>query len=198
MDREPDADLVLQALHIKGRATREVIEAVLGAGTAAAIEPLEADGLIAVTKVGYKVTDAGRSRAEELYAAERQQAGAVGDDVYEAFLPINDDLKQIVTDWQCRIIDGEVVLNEHNDQAHDDAVIARLRATDAAITAALAPLSAALPRFDAYARRLQRALASIDAGDHSMVAAPIKDSYHTVWFELHEELLLLTGRPRTE
>ncbi len=31
-----------------------------------------------------------------------------------------------------------------------------------------------------------------------MVAAPNKDSYHTVWFELHEELLVLSGRPRTE
>ena len=31
-----------------------------------------------------------------------------------------------------------------------------------------------------------------------MVAAPIKDSYHTVWFELHEELIVLSGRERTE
>ncbi len=189
---------MLQVLHIKGRATREVIEAALGVHAATAFERLEAEGLIAVTKAGYKVTDAGRARVGELYAGERQQAGAVVEDVYEAFLPINADLKQIVTDWQCRIIDGEVVLNEHNDHAHDDAVIARLKATDAHVTDALAPLSAALPRLDAYARRLQRALASIDAGDHSMVAAPIKESYHTVWFELHEELLLLTGRPRTE
>ena len=55
-----------------------------------------------------------------------------------------------------------------------------------------------LPRFDGYARRLRRALDAISAGDHTMVAAPIKDSYHTVWFELHEELLVLSGRQRTE
>ena len=31
-----------------------------------------------------------------------------------------------------------------------------------------------------------------------MFAAPIKDSYHTVWFELHEDLLLLSGNERKE
>ena len=31
-----------------------------------------------------------------------------------------------------------------------------------------------------------------------MVAAPVKDSYHTVWFELHEELIILSGRNRAD
>ena len=182
----------------RGGPRREAIEAALDADQAAAIELLEADGLIEITRAGYKVAETGRSRVDELYARERREAAAVVEGVYEAFLPINDDLKQIVTDWQCRIVDGELILNDHQDREHDDAVIARLRATDAEVTDALAPLSAVLPRFDSYTRRLRRALAGIDAGDHSMVAAPIKDSYHTVWFELHEELLVLTGRPRTE
>ena len=29
-----------------------------------------------------------------------------------------------------------------------------------------------------------------------MMAAPIKDSYHTLWFEMHEELIELCGRSR--
>jgi pyruvate,orthophosphate dikinase len=29
-----------------------------------------------------------------------------------------------------------------------------------------------------------------------MLASPLKDSYHTVWFEFHEELIALTGRDR--
>jgi hypothetical protein len=29
-----------------------------------------------------------------------------------------------------------------------------------------------------------------------MIASPLKDSYHTVWFELHEELMHLSGRSR--
>ena len=120
------------------------------------------------------------------------------EDVYEAFLPINDQVKQIVTDWQLREVDGTMVLNDHQDPAYDARVIERLRALDAEIEATLARLSAALPRFDGYTRRLQRALVEIDAGDRTMVAAPIKDSYHTVWFELHEDLLVLSGRQRVE
>ena len=38
-------------------------------------------------------------------------------DVYESFLPINDEVKQIVTDWQMRIVDGQIVLNDHRTAA---------------------------------------------------------------------------------
>ena len=58
--------------------------------------------------------------------------------------------------------------------------------------------SIALPRFEVYPRRLQRAVTLVGDGDHSMVAAPVKDSYHTVWFELHEELIILAGRNRAD
>jgi pyruvate,orthophosphate dikinase len=44
--------------------------------------------------------------------------------------------------------------------------------------------------------RLARAAAAVRAGDGTMVASPFKDSYHTVWFELHEELMHLSGRDR--
>jgi pyruvate,orthophosphate dikinase len=52
------------------------------------------------------------------------------------------------------------------------------------------------PRLKPFARRLARAASAIAAGDGSMIASPLKDSYHTVWFELHEELIHLAGRDR--
>jgi len=30
------------------------------------------------------------------------------------------------------------------------------------------------------------------------IASPRVDSYHSAWFELHEELILLTGRTRAD
>jgi pyruvate,orthophosphate dikinase len=191
-------DELLQVLCIKGRAKPDVLEAAVDADVAAAIEQCERDGLVENTKLGYRVTDIGRARVDERYASERQVAAHVIDDVYEIFVPINDQVKQIVTDWQLREVDGAMVLNDHQDGAYDASVIARLRDLDAEIETALAQLCSALPRFDGYTRRLQRALDAIDAGDLTMVAAPIKDSYHTVWFELHEELLVLSGRERVE
>ena len=35
--------------------------------------------------------------------------------MYETFLPINDEVKQVVTDWQMRVVDGQIVLNDHQD-----------------------------------------------------------------------------------
>jgi pyruvate,orthophosphate dikinase len=188
----------LQVLCIKGRARPDVLAAAVDADVAAVIEQCEREGLVENTKLGYRVTDSGRARADERYARERQEAGPVLEDVYEIFVPINDQVKQIVTDWQLREVDGSMILNDHQDPAYDASVIARLRDLDGEVETALVQLSSALPRFDGYTRRLQRALDAISAGDQTMVAAPIKDSYHTVWFELHEELLLLTGRERVE
>ena len=191
-------DHLLQVLCLKGRATHEALGAAVEADPAAAIAEFEAAGLVESTKLGYRATDLGRTRADELYAYERKQAGEVIDDVYDSFVPINDDIKQIVTDWQMRQVDGELAVNDHSDSRHDQRVIARLRRTDAKVSVALGPLSDALNRFDLYPRRLRRALTLIGEGDHSMLAAPLKDSYHTVWFELHEELIILSGRSRAD
>jgi pyruvate, orthophosphate dikinase len=191
-------DHLLQVLCLKGRATHEALGAAVEADPTAAIAELEAAGLVESTKLGYRATDLGRTRADELYAYEREQAGRVIDDVYDSFVPINDDIKQIVTDWQMRQIGGELTVNDHSDSRHDERVIARLRRTDAKVSTALAPLLDAVARFDLYPRRLRRALTLIGEGDHSMLAAPLKDSYHTVWFELHEELIILSGRSRAD
>ena len=191
-------DHLLQVLCLKGRATHEALGVAVDADATAAIAELEAAGLVEGTKFGYRVTDLGRGRVDELYAEERERAGAVIDDVYGSFVPINDDVKQIVTDWQMRPVGGELTVNDHSDSRHDERVIARLRRTDAKVSTALRPLASALTRFDVYPRRLRRALTLIGDGDHSMLAAPLKDSYHTVWFELHEELIILSGRRRAD
>jgi pyruvate,orthophosphate dikinase len=194
-------DHLLQVVAVKGRASHEALAAAVdtdAAAASAAVAELESAGLVESTRLGFKVTELGRTHVDRLYAREREQAGPVIDDVYEAFGPINDDIKQIVTDWQMRPVDGELTLNDHRDRRYDEAVIERLRHTDGRVSTALAPLTTALQRFEVYPRRLERALTRFCDGDESMLAAPLKDSYHTVWFELHEELIILSGRTRDE
>jgi pyruvate,orthophosphate dikinase len=189
-------DVLLQVLHVKGRATLDALATAVQADPTEVVARLVADGLVEDSRFGYKLTPAARRRVDELYATEREHARPVIDDVYAAFEPINDEIKQIVTDWQMRPVGGELTVNDHADHRYDQAVIGRLRHTDAKVGASLAPLTAALPRFALYPERLGRALALVDEGDHSMLAAPLKDSYHTVWFELHEELITLANRTR--
>jgi hypothetical protein len=55
-----------------------------------------------------------------------------------------------------------------------------------------------LPRLNAYSTKLIAALDKIKAGDTAWLTRPLIDSYHTVWFELHEELIGAIGMTRKE
>ena len=55
-----------------------------------------------------------------------------------------------------------------------------------------------LPRLASYARRLDTAAAAAAAGDGLYIASPRVDSYHGVWFELHEDLIRLAGKTREQ
>ena len=116
----------------------------------------------------------------------------------DAFLALDHRMKETVTAWQMREVDGAQAFNDHSDAAYDAKVLDGLAALHADASAWLRPLVAGLPRLAAYHRRLERALAAARAGDHRYVASPRVDSYHGVWFELHEDLILLAGRNRAD
>jgi hypothetical protein len=49
-----------------------------------------------------------------------------------------------------------------------------------------------------YAQKLLAALEAAEDGDREWVSDVRRESYHTVWFELHEDLLRIMGRAREE
>ena len=53
-------------------------------------------------------------------------------------------------------------------------------------------------RFANYSAKLIKALEKSEDGELEWVSDAKLDSYHTVWFELHEDLLRLLGRSREE
>lgn len=115
--------------------------------------------------------------------------------LYEAFLPINRRLRDVCTAWQCHP-DGRA--NDHSDDAYDAGVRDELDDVHEAISPILRRLAATLPRTEDYLPRLTSALERLDDGDHSWLASPVIDSYHTVWMHLHQELLLALGVSRAE
>jgi pyruvate,orthophosphate dikinase len=116
----------------------------------------------------------------------------------DAFVALDRRMKATVTAWQMREIDGEQVINDHADPAHDARVIADLAALHIDADAWLEPLVEGLPRLAAYRSRLAAANEAAQAGDGRFIASPRVDSYHSAWFELHEDLILLAGRNRAD
>jgi pyruvate,orthophosphate dikinase len=88
--------------------------------------------------------------------------------------------------------------NDHADPAYDQGVMERLAELHERFQPLLGRIVDAAPRLKPYRARFATAIANVRSGDHSFVARPVTDSYHTVWFELHEELIGLLGRSRAE
>jgi pyruvate,orthophosphate dikinase len=192
----------LRALLIKGYATPEMLGGCLFAGTERAAELMDrltADGLVEMAAGSFRLTGDGKSVASELVASDRESWGterALA--ALDRFLELDARMKQTVTDWQMRTLDGEQQLNDHADAAYDRSVLERLGALHADALAWLRPLKGDLARLGRYEARLERAAGLASNGDAAYVASPRVDSYHTVWFELHEELIQLAGRTRAD
>jgi hypothetical protein len=112
---------------------------------------------------------------------------------YEAFLPLNRAVLQLCTDWQVRPGGAP---NDHTDSAYDWSVIDRLEALDERAGPLLRRLAGAVPRFAPYRERLRAARRRVVDGERDWLTSPRVESYHTVWMELHEDLLAALGLER--
>lgn len=147
---------------------------------------------------GWTPTAQGRAVDADLASAELDATGrrAAVHGAYRRFLDLNEPMLGICTDWQLRTVDGEHVANDHADGDHDAEVIARLADLDDGVAAVCDDLAGSLARFAPYRARLSSARSRVEAGDGAWFAAPLIDSYHTVWSELHEDLLVTLGIER--
>ena len=148
---------------------------------------------------GWSLTTAGHRNGELLLSRELDASGARSavESAYERFLGLNVELLAVCTDWQVVGSPGEPAVNDHTDPLHDAAVLHRLDHLHAAALPVTEDLRTALGRFAGYRSRLVAAHARVQAGEHDWITRPTIDSYHTVWFELHEDLLATLGRERS-
>lgn len=195
--------LVLHGLAIKKHATPEDVAGILGleldvvretlGKLVAARRAVEAQGRYLLAPAARMLLDADYTR---FYAAERAnpafQAG------YASFERLNVSLKQLITDWQAIAVRGERVPNDHSSKDYDAKIIDRLGDLHERAEEALDKLASALPRMAIYREKLEAALHKAERGEIAWVSDAKIESYHTVWFELHEDLLRLMRRERSE
>ena len=197
----PDPAEVRRVVGLKGVASADSLVDVLGCGpgqAAAAIAALIAEGDAQELPGGrIRLTKEALASVDELFRRDSARLRTVVEPVMDDFHTVDRAFKELVTSWQMREIDGEEVVNDHTDAAYDNAVIVRLRDDiHPRVLAVVEVVAAAERRLARYRDRLTAALEAVKQGDAQMMAHPLRDSYHTVWFELHEELIRLSGRNR--
>ncbi len=181
---------VLHAARIRGFAPTEALCETTGLDAAtvrAETERAAAEGLMVHRDgriTGWMLTPAGREAHPAELASEtaRSAAQTVIEATYERFVELNEPFKVLCTDWQM------------TNQSWS--CVKRLVTHDAATQRMLTPLRDALARFDPYPRRFRAALDRLQSGDVDAFTRPLSASYHDVWMELHQDLMLTLARER--
>jgi hypothetical protein len=138
------------------------------------------------------ITPAGRAAHEEWARLPAgSEAETAAKDAYERFLALDLQVKEIVTTWQLEGGSGDTFSPE------EWKLIDRLAQVHQK-TGFLRRLSELAPRFSTYRPRLTSALEQLEEGNRPYFSGLMVDSYHTVWWQLHEDLLAALGIPRSE
>jgi hypothetical protein len=201
------SDLDLLALHglaVKKAGSPAAVAVVLGGeeeAIAGALDAAVEAGRAAGAKGTYMVAPAGREWLDERYpeAFAEFRANPEASEAYERFERINRELLGLFTDWQMMpAAGGERVPNDHSDADYDAGIVDRLGDQHERAEKVLERFAALEARLGVYATRLDDAYDKVLAGESDWVSGARIDSYHTVWFELHEDLLRMLGREREE
>jgi hypothetical protein len=141
------------------------------------------------------LTEQGRVlHAEWALAQPGTDARSAAERLYDEFHAFNTELLSVCTAWQVR---PGGAANDHRDANYDWQVIARLERLHERAATRIRRVGRALPRFSDHDRRLRSALRKVvDDNDVEWFTSPRIDSYHTVWNQLHEDLLITLGRSR--
>jgi hypothetical protein len=195
--------LVLHGLRLKGFAEAADVAMLVGLEpdeVGARLEQLKGDELVLYREgrlTGWALTPAGRKAQEEGLQAELRVCGARDAvfDAYKRFLDLNNDLLGICTAWQMK---DEATINDHADAAYDKSVIDQLQQLHAKVEPIISDLEGTLGRYCGYRARLEASLTKLRSGESEWFTKPLIDSYHTVWFQLHEDLLNTLGIERSQ
>ena len=182
-----DAFLVLNAAHLNKMAGPEAIVAAtrLDAGAVGKIlDQAESDGMGQRVGAQFLLFPEGskavldhynRTYGELRMSPELQQW-------YERFEPLNTQFIKHVTDWQ--------------SSGGDDGSQAKLIKSVERLMKMIDGLVTQIPRYTEYVRRFGDSVARSDQGNKDYICSPMVDSIHNIWFEFHEDILSVLGRPR--
>ena len=184
---DDDSFLVLNAAHLNKMANLAAIAAATRLDTAVVTQVLdkaERDGL------GQRFSDqfllfpdgskAVLAHYDASYGELRQSAEL--QQWYQRFETLNGQFIKHVTDWQA--------------SGGDNGSQGKLTKSAERLMKMIDGLTAEIPRYREYVRRFGAAIARTDQCEMEFVCSPTVDSIHNIWFEFHEDILSVLGRPR--
>ena len=193
-------DQLIHVLSIKGFAKEEILAATVGLevlDVELMAQSLIKEGLVESSRIGMKLTEKGKAAAAKILEDAREKVDLVAlETFYLAFMPINQAYKKSVSSWQIKTVGESAEPNDHGDAEYDQQVLSEMFKDHGSLKLLVATHLASCPLLKDYARRLEKAYASVSAGDYQFVTGALIDSYHTVWFEFHEALIRLSGKDR--
>ncbi|HEY1706927.1 MAG TPA: pyruvate, phosphate dikinase [Rhizomicrobium sp.] len=192
-----DDDALVTLLAIKGLTSRTALSEILGVDPndlakrlAAISEYVDVSKPIFVKPTGEAIDRAGAAIAAHRVLLTRGRA----EDLLLEFRSLNTAVKKLITDWQLEsTCETHTSGGRGNDPDH--AVVGRVLKLHEAVSAWIRGIQP--PQVVAiYLSRLGAAVEKMTGGDQRFLASPRVDSYHSVWFELHEYLIRLAGSSR--
>lgn len=142
------------------------------------------DDLVIDLGAEYVLSDNGRKVILVFYdeTYDNLRKGSKVLDWYEQFEVLNSEFLKLISKWQASGMEKRTLSQ-------------LLRVVERHI-AGLGRIEESIPRYRVYADRFTNAMELVDLGDTSFVTNPLADSIHNIWFEFHEDILAVIGRPR--
>ena len=198
-----DQQLALHGLGIKKHGDAAEVAAITAldpSNVQVYLDEAVAAGRAIKTGAKYMLTPVAQVALKSSYSREfaTQRADEAMSRAYDDFERINEQLKQLITAWQTLDVGGAKVPNDHSNTDYDTKIIDKLGSLHERAEPMLDRLAAGLGRLAVYKTLRQTALERAEDGDVAWVSDARTMSYHTVWFELHEDLIRILGRQRVE
>jgi hypothetical protein len=185
-DLDAEAWLLLHEIRLRG---------VYEIETGTVVTTLTEAGLVVHANRGFRVTPEGRTaHAAWARVDPGGEIASAVERAYRRFLVLNPELLRVCTEWQIRPGGSP---NDHKDPAYDWAIFDRLSSIDDRAGPLVSGVARVIDRFGTYRSRLRAARRQVEEGEHAWLTSPRIDSYHTVWMQLHEDLLLALGKERS-
>lgn len=185
---DDDDFAVLNAIYLKKMAPAATVAEIAGLPRERVEERLaaaaEAGRVVDLGSGGVMLLEDGTAAVlafyRERYADLRTQPALLA--WYEAFEVINAKFIAQVSAWQ---------QNEGDERSER-----RLLQSAERLVRDIGALEPQLPRYAGYVRRFATSMDRVDRGEREFVCNPTLDSVHNIWFEFHEDILAVLGRPR--